>query len=352
MEKLREWLPRLNNINIKDLALGLTGLSLTACAQAEAHSQQIALATENINPPPTNTLVLTSTPTETLTPVPTWTETPSPTYTKTPTLTSTETPTPNPAIDVAKNLGYENCSDCKLTKDEGVDHYSLLRNDKDGVLGYWDVNNQKWVSTKGWKEIINETYKEKWEDFFMTTVSTVGPVKIPRIITDGEILTERYPITTKEGELLSTASVSVRGFYVDKTGKLQSVIFPQIVTLPNGKDFVIRGQDYIENMGLNDAKVADYIKSKPQVFNGGLRGKETDPVLLQDVSAYIKFLISRYGISGVSEVYRNYLELIDKYNKSWNNELQDFYNDGTPVGGIIFPANVAMGADVVDLPGE
>ena len=138
--------------------------------------------------------------------------------------------------------------------------------------------------------------------------------------------------------------MSVRGYYLDKMYKMQSVIFPQVVKLPNGKDFIIRGGDYAENLGFNEATIAGIINSSPKIFNGGTRGLITFAMLAPDVNKYKNYLLEHYESKNLPEPQTYFLTLIGKYNKSWKREVSLFLTEGIPPSEVMFPVNIAFGS--------
>jgi hypothetical protein len=250
----------------------------------------------------------------------------------------TETPV-NPANDVARNLGYENCPDCTLIKDPGVNTEGLLKSQTEGVLGYYDYNHERWTSTRGWKDVITQRIGGNWENYLFPVVRSAGTAYLFTLVTDGELLTQPFEVKTKDGEVLATARVSIRGFYMDKAGNLQSVIFPQLVKLPNEKLYLIRAGSYED---WNDTQLEEQIRSSPKLFNGGNRGLITLPRLIPDVQEEIRFKLAQYNLASLPEAFNYYLTQLDGFNRSWSQELTEFYRDGTP-GEIIFPGGISFG---------
>ncbi|MFW5709693.1 MAG: hypothetical protein ACOCX5_05685 [Chloroflexota bacterium] len=87
--------------------------------------------------------------------------------------------------------------------------------------------------TTGWAEAIQEEIGETWLSFQEIYVigqniaSTVGV----NLVLDGNWIDQPIPLYGNDGELLAIALVSMRGYYIDSGGNLQSVILPIYVQI-------------------------------------------------------------------------------------------------------------------------
>jgi hypothetical protein len=283
----------------------------------------------SITPKPTFTITATNT----LAP----TDTPSPTAIPKP--TSTNTPV-NPAQLIARSLKYETCQNCTLIKYQGSNLDSLLVSQEAGVLGYYSYENKAWKSTKGWKEAIGESKGTSWSDYFSRS-SNINSMAFMSV-TDGEMIREPFEIVTKDGEILATSKVSIRSFYLDSNGDLQSVIIPQLLQLKDGRLHLPVGR----RVDWSEEEIRNQIKSSPHYFNGGTRGFVTWAEVTLDIE-------KRWpGLASLPEEFRYYYLLINQFNKSNIEALNSFIQTGDPSIGILFPSSIGFGRadDIVKLP--
>jgi hypothetical protein len=149
-----------------------------------------------------------------------------------------------------------------------------------------------------------------------------------QMVSDGQIITDPLQITTTEGEVLATMIAGSKVYYLDTSGKLQSVIRPRILKFPSGRMFAY-GRDEV-----TEEKANELIKD-PQYMETDAPGRVVLVMLSLDTKAYWENL---YGPDmGKMPVTRERGELVVKYEKSRKDQLQKFIDSGDPSIGMLFP---------------
>jgi len=144
---------------------------------------------------------------------------------------------------------------------------------------------------------------------------------------DGKLTTDPVIIKTKEGEVLGTSLITRTLFYSDANKKRQFIQVPLLVKLPDGRQYLSGSYKNPDVQWSNEdihQKTKDYSTEL-----GGDEGQMVSVILVPDVKSYTS-LVPPTGI------WEYKLDLIDKYNSSWTQELGSFYETGSPKVGLLF----------------
>jgi hypothetical protein len=168
-----------------------------------------------------------------------------------------------------------------------------------------------------------------WKDFKKLGEGAFAGSIILTFVSDGMVIRDPIQIKTKTGEVLATSMAAFKGYYYDNLGKKQSIVVPMVLKLPDGK---LYHSSYIDTLTWNAADLTQQIQNNPQLFGAG-KG------MVMQIGVYSHVPVEYLNNSANQSLRFTVLHLIDKYNKSWQAEVDKFYNQGDPQIGLVFTFN-------------
>jgi hypothetical protein len=166
-----------------------------------------------------------------------------------------------------------------------------------------------------------------WKDYKKMGEGSFAGQTILMFISDGVLLKDPIEIKTRTGEVLATSIVAFRGYYYDISSQKQSVIVPMLIKLPDNRNY---HPAYINSVTWNQTELAVKISSDPQLF-GASKG------MLMKIGTYDQVLDKDMNKMDKQSIRYTVLQQLDKYNKSWQTEVNKFYTNGDPLVEIVFP---------------
>jgi hypothetical protein len=179
-----------------------------------------------------------------------------------------------------------------------------------------------------------------WDADDFITVDADGASYTVKLVVDGEPILEPIAVRDKKGKLLTTAVMSVRGYYRDKTGVVNSVIFPQILKNPNGSYYFIASAT---ETSTSDDELQSMIQEYPGVYNYGTPGLMAYAVFSPDIALLRDQINVLHPGKEVPAAYNSYLELVDVYNQVYRSEIDSFLATGTASIEILLATGVGYG---------
>jgi hypothetical protein len=205
------------------------------------------------------------------------------------------------------------------------------------------------VDTAGWREALQAAIGENWSNFISAGSCYYYPcANSIHLVLDGVWITQPIPFYDGEGELLGISLLSMRGYYLDARGDLQSLILPYYVQ--TNADEV--REPYLSNETRTLGEVMPFITSAAQgtlSLQRYQRGEVVTVGLTEDSEAMINYR----GRNNFNAVSLETIALHDRYQQSILDEIARLLFAGDPSVGFIWSNSMPWGSSlsgIIELP--